>query len=127
MRQTEHVTGAADDDRDLERIRAICAAFPEAEEDVLQDRPLFHVRRRRFAIFNGEDSPPRPRWNGCGRSLHLLTDPKERDALGQDERFSPSPHHGDRGWFMIRLHSNVDWAELAELLEAAYRQAGGLK
>jgi predicted DNA-binding protein (MmcQ/YjbR family) len=121
------VTGAAEDDRDLERIRAICAAFPDAEEDVLQDRPLFHVRRRRFAIFNGDDSPPRPRWNGCGRSLHLLTDRKERDALGQDERFSPSPHHGDRGWFMLRLEGEIDWREVAELLESAYREAARVK
>jgi predicted DNA-binding protein (MmcQ/YjbR family) len=112
----------ADDGPTLERIRAICLSFAGAEEDLLQNRPLFHVRRRRFAIFNGEDSPPRPRWDGCGRSLHFLADPAEADALRADLRFQPSPHHGNRGWLMIRLRADTDWKEIAELLESAYRQ-----
>ena len=115
-----------DDDGALRRIRAICLRFPDAEEAVLQDRPLFRVGSRRFAIFNGDGSPPRPRWQGAGRSLHLLTDPMERQALEQDPRFCPSPHHGDRGWLALRLDSGeVDWQEVAELLESAYLQAAG--
>ena len=115
------------DDADaLRRIRAICRRFPAVEEAVLQDRPLFRVGSRRFAIFNGDASPPRPRWQGAGRSLHLLTDPMEREALEQDPRFRRSPHHGDRGWLALRLDTDeVDWQEVAELLESAYRQAAG--
>jgi predicted DNA-binding protein (MmcQ/YjbR family) len=110
------------DERALARLRAICLAFPEAEEAMLQDRPLFRVRSRRFALFNGASSPPRPRWKDFGRSLHFVTDPQERDALGQDGRFTASPHHGDRGWVAISLDgADVDWTELAELLETAYR------
>jgi predicted DNA-binding protein (MmcQ/YjbR family) len=106
----------------LARLRAICLAFPEAEEATLQDRPLFRVRSRRFALFNGASSPPRPRWNGFGRLLHFVTDPQKREALRQDRRFTTSPHHGDRGWVAISLQeSAVDSTELAELLEAAYR------
>ena len=111
------------DDLAFGRIRAICLGFGGAEESELQDRPLFHVRRRRFALFNGASSPPRPRWNAAGRSLHFLGDPLERDALQQDERFAPSPHHGDRGWLALRLdRGDLDWDEIAELLESAYRQ-----
>jgi hypothetical protein len=69
------------DERALARLRAICLAFPEAEEVALQDRQLFRVRSRRFALFNGASSPPRPRWKSCGRSLHFVTDPQEREAL----------------------------------------------
>jgi hypothetical protein len=47
----------------LERVRAICLRFVGADEGELQNRPLFRVGRRRFAIFNGAGSPPRPRWN----------------------------------------------------------------
>jgi hypothetical protein len=113
-----------DDGTVLDRIRALCRAFPEVEEAELQSRPLFHVRRRRFAIFNGADSPSRPRWQGCGRSLHLLTDPLERDALGEDRRFFVSPHHGDRGWLALGFdRPPVDWVEVGELIEMAYRQA----
>src|SRR5262249_40866821 len=89
----------------------------------LQDRPVFHVRRRRFAIFNGAMSPPRPRWAHSGRSLHFLADPYEVDALREDGRFAPSPHHGDRGWLALRLdRGGVDWDEVAELLESAHDQ-----
>jgi predicted DNA-binding protein (MmcQ/YjbR family) len=114
------------DDPLLDRIRAICLRFPDAEEAALQDRPLFRVASRRFAIYNGDDSPPRPRWQGAGPSLHVLTDPAERPALSQDPRFRPSPHHGDRGWLAFRLDTPMlDWQEVAELLESAYRQAAG--
>jgi predicted DNA-binding protein (MmcQ/YjbR family) len=112
----------ADDDRDLSLIRSICLRFPESEEFELQSRPLFRVHTRRFALFNGNGSPPRPRWNGFGRSLHFVTDPQEREALRQDPRFVTSPHHGDRGWIALDLEAGeIDWEEVAELLETGYR------
>jgi predicted DNA-binding protein (MmcQ/YjbR family) len=55
--------------------------------------------------------------------LHFLADPAEADALRADRRFSPSPHHGDRGWFALRLDAgDVDWDEVTELLDSAYAQ-----
>ena len=114
---------AAQDSKVLARVRRICLALADAEEGTLQDRPLFHVRRRHFAIFNGATSPSRARWRNAGRSLHVLVEPSERDALEHDVRCAPSPHHGDRGWFAIRLdESDTDWDEIAELLASAYHQ-----
>jgi predicted DNA-binding protein (MmcQ/YjbR family) len=108
---------------DLSRVRDLCLCFPEVEETELQDRPLFRVRKKRFAIFNGALSPPRPRWQSFGRSLHFVTEPYERQALRQDSRFTTSPHHGDRGWMALRLQGDrTDWGEVAELLQTAYRQ-----
>jgi len=115
--------GQRDDEAALTAIRRICSAWPGAEEAALQDRPLFRVGKRRFALFNGLNSPPRPRWISSGQSLHFLADPGDLDALRQDERFELSPHHGSRGWLAIRLDGDeVDWNEVAELLEQAYRQ-----
>jgi serine/threonine-protein kinase len=112
------------DDAALERIRAICRQFGGADEGALQDRPVFRVGRRRFAIFNGRGSPTRARWISSGPSLHFLADPDEITALRQDGRFRSSPHHGDRGWLAIGLedHEALDWDEIAELLESSYRQ-----
>ena len=112
-----------DDDIVLDRVRVICSGFAGVDEGELQGRPLFRVGRRRFAIFNGQTSPPRPRWNSSGRSLHFATDSLELEALQQDSRFTTSPHHGDRGWLAMRLDlpEEADWAEIAELLESAYR------
>lgn len=110
------------DAADLARVRRICLRFPEVEEAELQNRPLFRVRTKRFAIFNGDSSPMRPRWRAFGRSLHFVTDPEERPALSADARFRVSPHHGDRGWMALDLAvDDIDWAEIAELLETAYR------
>ncbi len=116
----DHVKG---DQQVLEKIRGICATFEGSAESLLQDRPLFHVGRRRFAIFNGDTSPSRPRWNAAGRSVHFLSDPAEREALLQDPRFTRSPHHGDRGWLAIGVDPRTaDWQELTELLHAAHEQ-----
>ena len=71
----------------LQRVRAVCLGLPGTEEGELQDRPLFRVGRRRFAIFNGSESPPRPRWASSGRSLHFVADPLDHAALSQDGRF----------------------------------------
>jgi predicted DNA-binding protein (MmcQ/YjbR family) len=112
-----------DDDHDLSLIRRICLRFPDVEQVELQNRPLFRVHTKRFALFNGALSPPRPRWQAFGRSLHFLSDTQERPALSQDPRFVPSPHHGDRGWLALNLEGDkTDWNEVAELLESAYRQ-----
>jgi len=117
------VNAQGTDDDDLSRLRAICLRFPEAEEAELQGRPLFRVRARRFALFNGNNAPPRKRWSGFGRSVHFVTDPQDREALAQDPRFLISPHHGNRGWMALDLEGgDVDWDEVAELLETAYRQ-----
>ena len=116
------MAGEATDEELLKRVRDICRTLDGADEGELQGRPLFRVGRRRFAIFNGLASPARPRWQASGRSLHFLGDPEERDALRQDRRFVPSPHHGDRGWFAMRLDADVDWTEVAELLRSAHRQ-----
>jgi hypothetical protein len=112
----------AGDERTLGWLRGVCLAFPEAEETRLQDRPLFVVRRRRFVLFNGAASPPRLRWAASGRSVHVLTDPEERAAIAADQRFAPSPHHGDRGWVAVDPGS-IAPEELAELVESAYRVA----
>src|SRR5262245_60915830 len=114
------------DEQDLARIRAICSRFPDAEEALLQDRPLFHVRRRRFAIFNGDTSPKRRRWQEFGRSLHFAAEPLQRTAFKSDARISISPHHGFRGWLALDLRAgNNDWSEIERLLEMSYRKVAG--
>ena len=99
----------------LDRIRAACLALPEVEEIELWGGPLWRVRRRRFAVHNAAPT----------HSLHVLTDPDERAALRSDPRFSVSPHHGERGWMALDLDADVEWSEIAELLDTAYRCVAG--
>jgi hypothetical protein len=105
------------------RVRDFCVAFGDVEVAALQGRPLFRVGKRRFAIVNSTYAPRRSRWERSGFSLHFLADPAERDALRADPRFTPSPHHGDRGWFALRLDAgDPDWVEIEELLSSAHAQ-----
>ena len=118
----------ADLEGDLSRIRMICSRFPEAEEGVIQGRPLFRVRRRWFAIFNGQDASYRKRWDGFEKTLHFMTDSVRRPELETDSRFRVSPHHGFRGWFALDLSGEVlDWFEIDDLLESAYRSVAGME
>ncbi len=106
---TAGVDGAdAKDATALLRLRDVCRDLAGADEGELQGRPLFRVGRRRFTIFNGSASPPRSKWSSSGRSLHFLADPLELDALGQDPRFSRSPHQGSSGWLALSLEDQDD-------------------
>jgi predicted DNA-binding protein (MmcQ/YjbR family) len=110
------------------RVRDICMTFGDVERAEIQGRPLFRVGKYRFAIFNSAWAPPRARWANSGCSLHFLADPSEADALRGDPRFSPSPHHGDRGWFAVCLDEpRPDWTEIEELLTSAHAQVSRRK
>lgn len=107
----------------FDRIRSMCMAYDDVERASLQGRPLFRVGRRRFAIFNSDYAPRTARWATSGCSLHFLADPAEAEALRADPRFSPSPHHGDRNWFAVRLDADdIDWREIEELIATAHAQ-----
>jgi len=91
------------------------------DEGELQGRPLFRVgtpirdlERRRVTA-----SIPMAHERAIAA---FLAEPAEREALRSDGRFIASPHHGDRGWFSIRFEEVPDWREVAELIDAAYRQ-----
>jgi hypothetical protein len=43
-------------------------------------------------------------------------------VAARPERFFRPPYVGGRGWLGVRLDGTVDWDEMAELCEDAYRQ-----
>ena len=40
----------------------------------------------------------------------------------EPERFFRPPYVGPRGWIGVRLDVDVDWGEIADICEEAYRQ-----
>ena len=101
-------------DDPLSRLRAICLALPEATEQETWGNPTFRVRGKIFAM------PKR----GDGRlSLWCKAPPGAQDLLvGADPvRFFVPPYVGHRGWLGVYLDVPVDWTEIAELVEDAYR------
>jgi hypothetical protein len=45
----------------------------------------------------------------------------------EPERFFRPPYVGHRGWIGVRLDGKVDWDELAEVIEDAYRTVAPAK
>ena len=111
--------------RELERVRRIALALPEVNERVSHGEPCFFVRDKRPLCYFHDDH------NGDGRiSLWCPIPPDLQQELvtTQPELFftPPSSARGVfSGWVGVFLDltgkHNVDWDEIAELLEDAYR------
>lgn len=104
------------DDPLLARVRELALAFPEATEKVAYGRPTFRCGKM-FANYGGSIK-------GGAREDHsvlFIPDAAEREALICDPRFFEPAYMGPYGWVGLRLHENTDWAEVAELLDASYR------
>jgi predicted DNA-binding protein (MmcQ/YjbR family) len=97
-----------------DRLRAICLALPEASEKEAWGDPTFRVRERIFAMEK----------RGDGRvSVWCKAPPGSREILtGADpERFFAPPYVGHKGWIGMRLDSDPDWDEVAEVVKRSYR------
>jgi hypothetical protein len=109
-----HTRRYVDSDPLLAKVRRIALALPEATEVEAWGRPTFRAGKI-FAVFSGDDSHE--------SALVLKTDPDEREALTHDTRFYSPPYWGAAGWLALDLLvAPVDWDEVGELLESAYRQ-----
>lgn len=109
------------DDADpvLARVRTLALGLPEATEQISHGRPTFRCGKM-FAMYGGsrkgETKSP------IATALLMIPDPGERAALEQDERFFVPAYVGAWGWLGIVLDEDSDWDEVAELLDASYRQ-----
>ncbi|GAB2989073.1 MmcQ/YjbR family DNA-binding protein [Actinotalea caeni] len=114
-----------DDDPYLARLRTICLALPGAVEGSSHGRPVFRTTKAfvnyRYGPKGGEHRPD--------HTLVVLPDPEDEAALRADERFFVPAYLGSAGWLGTDLSDGgatapdaVDWAEVAELVEASYRR-----
>ena len=113
-----------DDDPLLWRLRRLCLALPEVEERVSHGRPTWRVAKQ-FAQYGGGERTA----DGHVRHEHALLfvpDPGEIGALDHDERFFVPMYAGTAPWRAIDLaRPSVDWEEIAELVDASYREVAG--
>ncbi len=104
-----------DADPRLGEVRRIALGFPEAVEVEAWGRPTFRAGKKMFAIFGGDDQRP--------ATVIFKTDPAEHRALADDARFFGPAYFDRRSWIALDLTiADVDWDEVAELLDTSYRQ-----
>jgi len=103
----------------LAELREICLRFPEVVERPSHGAPTWFVRgKKSFVTFwpDGHHDLVFPQlWcaGPPGAQQELI-------AASPEMIFRP-PYVGHRGWLGVRLDGAVDWAEIAELCEDAYR------
>lgn len=103
----------------LDRLREICLAFPEVTERPSHGAPTWFVRgKSTFVTFwqHGHHQHDFPH-------LWCAAPPGAQEALvaADPDRYFRPPYVGGRGWLGVRMDGDVDWAEVAELCEDAYR------
>jgi predicted DNA-binding protein (MmcQ/YjbR family) len=110
-RETEQMAATAKAlAKNLERMRSLAMALPEATEEVTWGTDInFRVRKKIFAF------------PGQGGSLTVKADREELPALLDDSRFSPAPYLARGGWVRMDLTTvPVDWSEIDELIRTSY-------
>jgi hypothetical protein len=105
--------------RVLERIREICLALPETSERPSHGAPTFFVRGKRAFLMVLRNH------HGDGRfAIWCAAAPGLQSMLveADPERFFVPPYVGHRGWLGFRLDRELDWDELAGIVEDAYAE-----
>jgi predicted DNA-binding protein (MmcQ/YjbR family) len=93
----------------LERVRRISLALPEATEALTWDTEInFQVRNKIF-VFAGD-----------GGSVMVKADRDELPALLEDPRFRPAPYLARGGWVVLEFSGTIDWTEVTELIHTSY-------
>ena len=100
-----------------DRVRGICLALPEVTERPSHGSPAFFAGRQFVMLW--------PRGHHEDQFPHLwcaapAVDREELIAASPERYFIP-PYVGGRGWIGVRLDRDVDWDEVAERCEDAYR------
>lgn len=102
----------------LARVRACCLDLPETTERLSHGAPTFFVRdKKTFVMFHDDH-------HGDGRLALWCAAPPGVQGLMVDEdprRFFVPAYVGHRGWLGLRLDIDVDWDEVAQVVEDAYR------
>jgi hypothetical protein len=101
----------------LERVRRVCDALPETNERPSHGSPAFFIRdKKAFAMFLDDH-------HGDGRlALWCAAPDGMQHALveGAPAHYFVPPYVGHRGWVGVRLDRDLDWEEIAGVLEDAW-------
>jgi hypothetical protein len=101
--------------KQIERIRKICLALPEAAEQETWATPTFRVRNKIFAMCSDHS-------DGDGKvDVWCKAPPGVQQMLVEfePERFFVPPYVGPKGWIGLRLAKNSD-AELKKYIVQSY-------
>lgn len=101
------------------RMRVICLALPEVTERLSHGAPTWFVRDKNAFVTlwaHGHHA------NDFAHLWCAASPGAQQELIAADPgRFFLPPYVGGRGWVGVRLDRDVDWAEITELCQDAYR------
>ena len=101
----------------MESLRGLCLGLPEATERVSHGEPTWFVGGKKvFVMYANRHHDDRVGF-WCAAPAGV----QEALVSSSPERFFRPPYVGHRGWLGVYLDVPVDWAEVAEIVEDAYR------
>jgi hypothetical protein len=118
------MSGPADREQVLAKLREICLALPETSERLSHGAPTFFVRQKRAFLTVMTDH------HGDGRFAFWCAAPDGMQKMlveADPERFFVPPYVGHRGWLGVRLDRGLDWGEVAGIAEDAYADVAPAK
>jgi hypothetical protein len=101
----------------LEPLRKLCLALPEVTERLSHGEPTWFVREKKtFVMYANHHHDDR-------LGFWCAAPPGVQEALvgAEPGRFFRPPYVGHRGWLGVYLDVPVDWAEIGEIVDDAYR------
>jgi hypothetical protein len=104
-------------DDPLESLRKLCLALPETTERLSHGEPTWFVRgKKTFVSYSDHHHDDR-------LAFCCAAPPGVQEALvgSNPAKYYRPAYVGHRGWLGVYLDVAVDWAEIAELVEDAYR------
>ncbi|MCP3803572.1 MmcQ/YjbR family DNA-binding protein [Allokutzneria sp. A3M-2-11 16] len=101
----------------LEQLRKLCLALPETTERLSHGEPTWFVRdRKTFVMYANHHHDDR-----LGFWCAAPPGVQEEMVAEEPERFFRPPYVGHRGWLGVYLDVEVEWVEIGEIVEEAYR------
>ncbi|HET6228858.1 MAG TPA: MmcQ/YjbR family DNA-binding protein [Longimicrobiaceae bacterium] len=102
-------------DEQIERVRRVCLALPEAAEVEAWGEPTFRVRKKMFAMFANNHHRDGRIALWCPAPVGV----QQMLVRSDEQKFFVPPYVGPKGWIGISL-PHVDDAELESLVVQAY-------
>ncbi len=101
----------------VNQLRKICEALPGVTEKVSHGEAAWFVAGRQFVNTSDHHHDDRfAIWCAAPEGAQQLL------TQAAPERFFRPPYVGHRGWLGVYLDIEVDWTEVASIVERAYRQ-----
>lgn len=101
----------------LRRLRQICLALPETTERLSHGEPTWFITGKSFATFAHHHHDDRVGF-WCATPVGLQQSMVATDPL----KYFVPPYVGHRGWLGVYLDVTVDWLDVVDIIETAYRE-----